>query len=158
MGKRIITVKGVVIPGHKVASQKSEHYPDGTIPMQLPHFKRLGLDLTPFFRGTLNISIKPFVFHMIKPRFHFKKVEWTTAHPPEDFSFSECAVVFAGKEYPGWIYYPHPETKVRHFKDDSIIEIIAMAIPDIGYGDHVLLRLNGDEVEITPHEEVAEKV
>ncbi|MBN2357326.1 hypothetical protein JXO59_14520 [candidate division KSB1 bacterium] len=148
MSDNTITVEGIVIQGHGVASQKSEHYPDGTIILQLPYFKQLGLDLTPYFRGTLNITIRPHQFFMKNPQYHFKKVEWTQAHPPEDFSFSKCGVIFKDKKYQGWIYYPHPETKKRHFKDDSIIEVIAMFIPDIGYGDKVLLELDAREVGI----------
>ena len=32
-------------------------YPDGSIPLQMPHFAARGLDLLPYYPATLNISI-----------------------------------------------------------------------------------------------------
>ena len=148
MSDNWLAVEGVVLRGHKVASRKSEHYPRGTIEMQLPFFKALGLDLTPFFRGTLNISISPHTFTIKDPQYTFRKVNWTSRHPPEDFSFSRCRVVYAGVKYEGWIYYPHPETKKRHFQDPSIVEVIAPLIPDLGYGDRVQIDVNSVEVSL----------
>jgi hypothetical protein len=139
-------VAGVIIRGHQVASQKSEHYPLGAIEMQIPFFKARGLDLTTYFRGTLNISISPRVFRMVKPQHTFRNVEWTTKHPPEDFSFSRCRIEFKGELYDAWVYYPHPETKERHFQNPSVIEVIAPQIQDISYGAHVEVVLNTGEV------------
>ncbi len=117
--------------------------------MQLPYFKEQGLDLFPFFRGTLNVSISPYIFTMKNPEFTFRQLQWTDKHPPEDFSFSRCQIVFDGKTYQGWVYYPHPETKKMHFQDPSIIEIIASHIPNLGYGDRVNLMLNVNEIEVS---------
>ncbi len=116
--------------------------------MQKPFFKRLGLDLTPYKNGTLNISISPCIFEMKKPEYTFENVEWTSQHPPEHFSFSHCKVEFDGIEYDGWVYYPHPETKERHFQDPTTIEIIADKITGIKYGDQVRIKLNPYEVSI----------
>lgn len=143
-----LTISGVVERGHLVASQKSKHYPRGTIAMQVPFFKQLGLDLTSFYEATLNVSISPNIFALKNPHYTFRSVRWTSKHPPEDFSFSLCRVIFAGVKYVGWIYYPHPETKKRHFQKPSIIEIIAPRIPNIGYGDHVEIEVNTMEVFI----------
>lgn len=146
MGTQWTTVTGVVTPGHQVASgtAKDSPYPHGTIEMQMPFFKERGLDLTPFFHGTLNISINPYTFSLGVPEYTFRKVNWTTEHPPEDFSFSRCRLIARSEndEHEGWVYYPHPETKKRNFQDPTIIEVIAPWIPNVGYGTKIKLRVN----------------
>ena len=49
-------------PGHGIASgkKKDDRFPDGTISMQIPIFKRLGLDLDHFHQGTLIWMCPPF--------------------------------------------------------------------------------------------------
>jgi hypothetical protein len=143
-----VTVKGTIVEGHRVASAPSSDYPYGTIEKQKPYFKALGLDLEYFYNGTLNVLIHPHRFEMKNPEITFKYVEWTDRHPPETFSFSRCALIFHGKRYAGWIYYPHPETKERHFQQPAMIEILAEYIPAIQYGDEIEIELNGDEVAI----------
>jgi hypothetical protein len=56
-----ISVEGIVQAGHGVASGNTAQspYPQGTIKMQQPFFRQLGLDLSPYFPGTLNVSIAP---------------------------------------------------------------------------------------------------
>jgi hypothetical protein len=136
------------VEGYRVASGPSRDYPYGALERQRPLFKTRGLDLGPFFNGSLNINISPATFEMKRPEFTFQQVEWTDLHPPEDFSFSACRVVFQGRKYRGWVYYPHPETKLRHFQGPSLVEVIAQEIPDIGYGDPLELLLNPEEVTI----------
>lgn len=116
--------------------------------MQLPFFKQRGLDLSCYYSGTLNIDISPYTFKMKKAELHFPKVEWTQKHPPEDFSFSQCRVIHNSKTYDSWIYYPHPETKIRHHQNDSLIEVIAPHIPRLQYGDKIELEIRFDEVEV----------
>jgi hypothetical protein len=143
-----IELEGRLIEGHKVASRPSAAYPYGTLDKQRPFFKKLGLDLDPFFNGTLNISIAPRTFSMSRPEITFKKVEWTDLHPPETFSFSRCEIIFRSVRYDGWVYYPHPETKIRHFQDASMLEVIAQLIPGIMYGDRLQLRINPREISL----------
>jgi hypothetical protein len=143
-----ISVRGIIVEGHRVASQKSKDYPYGTIEKQKPVFKELGLDLERFYSGTLNISIAPFTFAMVNPEYTFRQVAWTDLHPPEDFSFSRCTVRFRGGEYKGFVYYPHPETKTRHFQNASILEVLAAHIPGLKYGDQIEIELRADEVRI----------
>jgi hypothetical protein len=83
---------------------------------------------------------------MQKPEHTFHHVEWTDLHPPEHFSFSRCKVVYNGHEYDGWVYYPHPETKKRNFQNPSLVEVIAMPIPEIKYGDTLEVLLNPEEI------------
>lgn len=141
-------VSGTLVCGHKVASGLGVNtpYPGGTIEMQSPFFKELGLDLSPYFQGTLNVSIAPFTFKIIQPELTFKNVEWTDLHPPENFSFSVCRILFKNCRYESLIYYPHPETKKRHFQAPSIIEIIAPFISEIKYGDSLEVEYKASEI------------
>ena len=110
---------------------------------------RTGPDLTRYFNGTLNIDIRPHTFRLIKPEYTFQHVEWTDLHPPEHFSFSLCKVIYKDVEYEGWVYYPHPETKLRDFQDPSLLEVIAYEIPEIKYGDEVQVLVNPEEIEVS---------
>ena len=139
---------GTLMRGHQVASRPSKDYPYSSLEKQKPYFKSLGLDLSSYFNGTLNISIVPLEFEMTKPEFTFPLVEWTDLHPPETFSFSRCKVRFQGKEYTGWVYYPHPETKKTHFQNPSLIEVITYEIEGIQYGDVIDIEVNPQEVTI----------
>lgn len=142
-------IRGIVARGYRVASGPSKDYPYGTLEKQRPFFAAQGLDLNHYFNGTLNIDIRPLVYQMRKPQFTFQHVAWTDLHPPEHFSFSRCTVIYREAEYDGWVYYPHPETKLRHFQNPSLLEVIAMPIADIQYGDSVDLLINEDELEIS---------
>lgn len=147
--RRKVKISGVIVQGYRVASAPSKDYPYGTLEKQRPFFAARGLDLEKYFNGTLNIDIRPFVYKLLKPEFTFEHVEWTDLHPPEHFSFSRCKVLFKESEYDGWVYYPHPETKLRHFQNPSLLEVIAMEIPSIQYGEPVRVLLNENEVEIS---------
>ena len=141
-------VNGILAQGYRVASGPSADYPYGSLERQRPIFKSRGFDLTVFFNGTLNIDIRPHAFRMEKPEYTFQNVEWTDLHPPEHFSFSHCKVVYNDVEYEGWVYYPHPETKERNFQNPSLVEVIAVPIPDIKYGDKLQVLLNPDEIAV----------
>lgn len=144
-----ILLRGRVIQGYRVASGPSADYPYGALSRQRPLFAARGLDLGGCFNGTLNIDILPRTFAMIKPEYTFHRVEWTDLHPPEHFSFSRCKVVFREVEYEGWVYYPHPETKLRNFQNPSLLEVIAVPIPEIQYGDEVDVLVNAEEIKVT---------
>jgi hypothetical protein len=133
---------GIIIPGHGVASGASAEspYPQGSIAMQAPFFKALGLDLSDCHLGTLNVSIAPARFEIARADFRFENVAWTHLHPPETFSFVRCEVGQAGVAVQGWLYYPHPETKAAHWQSPSMMEIIAPRLEAVGYGDEVDLR------------------
>lgn len=142
-------VHGVLAKGYRVASGPSKDYPYGALDRQRPIFASRGLDLSEYFNGTLNIDIRPQTFEVVRPEFTFQRVEWTDLHPPEHFSFSRCKVVFNEAEYEGWVYYPHPETKLRHFQNPSLLEVIAYPIADLAYGDELDVLLNAEEIVIT---------
>ena len=141
-------IHGRLAQGYRVASGPSADYPYGALDRQRPLFTARGLDLSAYFNGSLNVDIRPHRFKMVKPQYTFPLVEWTDLHPPETFSFSRCKVIYNDVEYEGWVYYPHPETKLRNFQNPSLIEVIAMEIPGIQYGDELDLMLNPDEIEV----------
>jgi hypothetical protein len=141
-------VQGIIMQGYRVASGPSKDYPYGALDKQRPIFKSRGLDLDAYFNGTLNIDIRPYAFRVIKPQYTFQYVEWTDLHPPEHFSFSRCKVIHQFIEFDGWVYYPHPETKLRHFQNPSLLEVIALPIQNLKYGDTVQVLINADEVEV----------
>ena len=144
----LLTLTGIVKPGHRVASGQAvdSPYERGTLSMQLPYFRDLGLDLSGFYLGTINVSIAPQTFKLIAPKYTFPQVKWHRDYPAETFSFATAIVIYRATSYSGWVYYPHPETKIGHFQDDSIVEIIAPKIADLRYGDRLSLKLDPQEI------------
>jgi len=145
-------LNGILAQGYRVASGPSADYPYGALDRQRPIFQERGLDLSGFFNGTLNIDIRPHTFRMERPEYTFHNVEWTDLHPPEHFSFSRCKVIYKNMEYDGWVYYPHPETKKRNFQNPSLVEVIAIPIPELQYGDQLQVLLNTDEIIVSQPE------
>ena len=144
-----ISIDGILVQGYRVASGPSADYPYGALDRQRPIFKARGLDLAGYFNGSLNINIEPRTFAMVKPEFTFHNVEWTDLHPPEHFSFSRCKVIYKNIEYSGFVYYPHPETKKRNFQNPSLLEVIAIPITGIHYGDALTAVVNSTEIKIS---------
>ncbi|MGF1457871.1 MAG: hypothetical protein ACFBSG_02475 [Leptolyngbyaceae cyanobacterium] len=152
-----ITVNGLVKPGHQIASGKSENspYEKGSLEIQLPYFQKLGLDLKEFYLGTINVSITPYTCELVRPKFTFELVKWHADYPAETFSFSPCIVAHHDKSFQGLVYYPHPETKIGHFQDSSIIEVIAPLFSGMEYGDRLTLQLNPQEIRLIKNEHKA---
>jgi len=50
--------------------------------------------------------------------------------------------------YQGYVYYPHPETKIRHYHNPSLIEVIAEKIEGIHYGSRLKLALDPSAIQI----------
>ncbi len=76
-----ITLKGIVVQGHQVASRPSDDYPYGTIEKQKPFFKELGLNLDDFYNGTLNVSISPSTFKVTNPEITFEESGMDRSEP-----------------------------------------------------------------------------
>lgn len=142
-----VTVRGVVVPGHRVASGLAENspYPSGTIEMQSPHFLDLGVDLSPFYPGTLNVSIAPYCFELAPVR-SLHQVKWSPDHAAESFSFVPIRLIWRQQSYRGLVYYPHPETKIDHFQDPSVLELLLPAIASITNGSSVILTASASEL------------
>ena len=145
--RRWVRIEGLVTRGHGIASGANPHspYPTGSLEAQLPHYRERGLDLTQFHRGTLNVSIAPFRFSVARPSYRFAHIDWSTAHPPETFSFSPCRVIFRGTSHEAWLYYPHPETKERHFQSGSTMEVITHWIEGIKPGTRLEIDVDAED-------------
>ena len=114
----------------------------------MPLFKERGLDLSHCFAGTLNVSVAPYLFALKKPRYVFRGVQWSPDSPPEDFSLTPCGVTFEDRSVDGHIYYPHPETKPRHFQPPNVVEIIAPFLNGITYGSVIMVDVDPGEVDV----------
>ena len=149
--KNSIKVKGTIKKGYGVASGKGgdKRFPKGTIEMQKPFFYQQGLDLEPYFSGTLNISISPSQYTVKQAKYTFKNIKWAEKEPAEDFSFFDCRILLKnGEVKEGLIYYPHPDTKPEHFQAADILEIITFKIDDLNYDDEVILDVDSQQIEI----------
>ena len=146
---KTVAVSGTVVSGHRVASGQSSNspYPRGTIEMQTPHFLRLGVDLSPFYPGTLNVSIAPYYFEL-KPIKTLWNVKWSPPHEAESFSFVSISLTWQQQTYRGLIYYPRPETKIDHFQDPAVLELLLPKVEGIAYGQAVTLVASSTELII----------
>ena len=135
-------IEARLLRGHGVASggAPASPYPAGTIALQRPHFARLGLDLGDCFAGTLNLSVAPLEWRLQDPDYRFERLPWTPLHPPETFCFwriqlkrlalgegpaSPGGGSYAPVAVAGWIYWPDPSTKMRHFQPPQVVEVLA---------------------------------
>ncbi len=143
-------LSGIVVQGHQVASGQAADspYPMGTLAMQMPHFLALGVDLSPFYLGTLNVSIAPHLFDL-RPQKTLHQVKWSAHHAAESFSFVPIYLNWQQQSYSGLIYYPHPDTKINHFQSPDVLELLLPAIAGIAYGDTVILSAPRSELIIT---------
>lgn len=116
--------------------------------MQLPYFRALGLDLSGFYLGTVNVSIAPYTFKLEQPQYTFPQVKWHPNYPAETFSFSSCMVEYQDRDVEALVYYPHPESKIGHFQDPSVVEVIAPYLIGVKYDDRLTLKLNPQEVKL----------
>ncbi len=128
--------------------------------MQTPHFRERGLELGAFHPATLNLSLSPLCYEILQPRATFRKVNWHPTEPAEDFSFFDCRIGIGGENleseslfspFEGLIYFPHPETKPEHFQREDVIEVVARSfIPDLSYGDVLLLEADPNQMRFVP--------
>ena len=143
-------IEGIITQGHGIASGKAidSPYPKGSLAMQAPFFKEKGLTLDDYFLGTLNVDISPFSWEPKTPDYTFLNIEWTPVIPAEHFSFFKCILNYQGKSFNAFIYYPHPETKVTHFQNTSIIEIISEKIAGLSYGKNVSIIIDEQKIHL----------
>ena len=123
-----------LLRGHGVASGHANRdplrpdspYPAGTITMQAPLFAERGLDLSPYWPGTLNLSFAPKSVMLRDADHCFPHLRWTPLHPPETFSFWRVVLrrIRSSQQLSGLIYFPHPETKQRHWQPQSVVEVL----------------------------------
>lgn len=145
-----IRVGGVIEHGFGHASGQNPRspYPGGTLGRQYPLFKQQGLDLGTCYPGTLNVSIAPRTFRLQDPPYVFTDIVWYPGRKGENFSFCHCILIAGGLQVAGYVYYPDPATKTRHYDNPSHLQIIAPYLPGLGYGSWVELALNSAEIMI----------
>ena len=137
-------VTGRLVQGHRVASglNGNPRFPGGTLRMQTPHFLALGLDLSAFYAGTLNVSIAPLRYRMLQPRHTFRALKWHPIEPAEDFSFIDCRLLV--RDTPpiaGFIYHPHPDTKPEHFQAPDVLELLLPFVEGLTYGMEISMEI-----------------
>ena len=137
-------INAQVLKGHRVASGQSENarFPGGTLLMQTPYFRALGLNLDKFHRGTLNVGIAPLSYRVVRPRITYHNVKWHPIVPAENFSFFDARLLRAGEPpVEGLIYYPHPETKLEHFQRPDVLELLLPFVEGIAVGSELRLEI-----------------
>ncbi len=145
-----ITIPGVVTKGYGVASgNDSPRFPGGTIRAQSQHFLAGGVDISPYYPGTLNVDIAPRRFTVLRPRHTLTDVSWCPDVPAETFSFSPCRILLPTGPIDGLVYYPHPETKPEHHHPPTVLEILAPFIDGLDTGSTLELALDPAEVVVT---------
>jgi len=145
------TFEARVVPGHRVASGSNGNprFPGGTLLMQTPHFRALGLDLTAFHRGTVNVSLAPLKYRVGQARCTFRAVKWHPDATAEDFSFFDVRLLREGAEpVAGLIYYPHPETKPEHFQRDDVLELLLPFVEGLSYGAALRLAVPAEQMTV----------
>lgn len=143
--------KATIIQGHRVASglNGNPDFPGGTLHMQAPFFKERGLDLSVYYQGTLNVSIAPHAYRVVKAPLTFPLVKWHPVDPAETFSFFHVRRILAdGSHVDGLVYYPHPETKPKHFQPSDMLELLFPRMDDVAYGTELDLEMDEQEMEI----------
>ncbi len=137
-------VNARILQGHRVASGQNGNplFPGGTLRMQTPFFHTLGLDLSRYHMGTLNVSIAPLSYRVVTPRLTFRSVKWHPTEPPEDFSFFDVRLLRENlPPIEGLIYFPHPETKPTHFQNPDVLELLLPFVEGLGYGTVIQLEV-----------------
>lgn len=145
------SIEGIVISGHGVASGKGKdsRYPEGTLILQMPFFKAKGLDLSHYYKGTINIDIAPYHYAIKTPTHYIEGVDWSPYIPPENFYFFQLQLEFKGQLYDGIIYMPDPKTKVDHHQLATMLEVMMPPIPGIQGGEKVRLFIPEGSLELT---------
>ena len=149
------SAKAIVTRGHGIASGKTldSRFPEGTLALQVPVFRDLGLDLRGFFGGTLNLSIHPYSYRLGVPDHCFPQVKWTDSLPPENFSFYRCRIRLLDEtNFVGaFVYWPHPSTKPEFHQDPHVLEVLAPRISGADYGKEMEVTAESNTLEFSPY-------
>lgn len=97
-------------------------YPAGTLSLQAPFFRERGVDLSPYFAGTLNVDLAPHRPPAPQPVFD-GRLRWF-GELEERFLLTPVAVRFGGQVHEGLWYYPDPATKPAHFQRVTVVELL----------------------------------
>lgn len=140
-----------VLQGHRVASgmNRNPRFPGGTLKMQAPFFRELGVDIDAFHPGTINISLTPLRYRVKQPRHTFRNLRWHPVEPAEDFSFFDLRLLRDGQpDLPGLIYFPHPETKPEHFQQPDVLELLLPHVDGMHYGMELTLAVPVEQMAV----------
>jgi hypothetical protein len=142
-------IPATVVQGHRVASglNGNPRFPGGTLHMQLPYFRGLGLDLSGYHLGTLNVSIAPLSYQVLRPKWTFHALKWHPTEPSEDFSFFDATVYRDGAlPLNGLIYFPHPDTKPEHFQKPDVLELLLPWTEGMAYGTEIQIAVPPEQM------------
>lgn len=145
------TISARIVPGHRVASglNGNPRFPGGTLRMQEPHFLALGFNLAFYHRGTMNVSIAPRSYRVVKAPMTFRNVKWHPTEPAEDFSLFDIRLLRPDVlPVEGKIYFPHPDTKPEHFQQPDVLELLFPFVPGLNYGDEIRLSIPSDQMAV----------
>jgi len=117
--------------------------------MQAPCFRALGFDLGAYHGGTLNVSIAPCRYRVVKAPITFRNVKWHPTEPAEDFSCFDVHLLRPeGPPIAGKIYYPHPDTTPAHFQQPDVLELLLPFVDDLEYGTDIKLSIPAAQIMI----------
>jgi len=141
-------LRGTVKKGFQIASGLN---PDpslklnNTIALQKPFFEKAAIPhIEKTYNGTINLDISPREFTILSPD-HKVTCEWIHG-VTETFWLVEVAIVWKNIRYRGYIYYPCPSPVKSH--DDTVVEILAEKIPDLGYGDTLVVQMHPRKIMV----------
>lgn len=141
-------IAGTVVAGHGVASGRAavSPYPSGSIQLQPPFFLQAGIDLAPYFSGTLNVDVAPCLAHDLaryaKEQGHVifdGRLRWF-GDIEERFVLSKITVTAGAREYCGLWYYPDPATKPAHRQRDTVVELLLPFIAEVASRDVLAIQ------------------
>lgn len=147
----LVTVSGIVVPGTQGASGL-RHCQEvgGSIRAQREFFIRAGVDMERIYPGTINVSIAPHKFRIVQSDYEIRGAKWNPHHEPEDFSLVHCTLRVGNRHFDGYVYFPHPDTKIGSFPGYSVVEVLTSFVPGLRYGMRVLLWFRSDRIRILP--------
>lgn len=126
-------------------SRNPSPFPEATLKLQDRCLRTRGFDLETavpgLFWGTVNVRLSQEVVLAVADH-TFPDVRWIDGPlagggsiAPETFSFVRCCLAYEGRFYPGYLYYPHPETKPpTNDHDYSVLEVITSRIENLAHG------------------------
>jgi len=138
-----ITIKGIISEGLKAASGQRHKGAAGTIALQKPGLKSIGVEVDKLFNGTINLQLKQ-GFHITKPDYTLTDYEWIEG-VFESFDILRCKIKYGQSTYEGYVYRPK-ESEHAAAHEASIVELLAPEIPGIRYGDRLSIDVAKDRV------------
>lgn len=155
--------QGVVGCGFRMASggsvgEAGNPFPEATLRRQAPLFKAGGLDLEAevpgLVWGTINVELG-YDLRRGTPDITLETIDWTAGLTgaariaPETFSFIRCRLAYAGRDYPGLIYLPHPETKPStNVHQANVLEVLTSRVEALAYGRPVSVLCRADAFQM----------